>query len=691
MKYFKKFFSKKFFYFGLILLLILVLEFVLYQNLQIFSPSRNILLFFLLQINFLILLLLLFFIFRYLWKTFWDLKGGRGSKSLKIKLFLLYFLSLSFPALVLSGGSYIFLKKSLDLWFKDILSQKILGHYLNREDLIKEVEEDLLKKALKIKSEYIEKTENIQSKVLRERFRYFWGVDSIEVFTLEGILFKRTYSDKIEERPGIPPSIIEELLKEKGPQSQIQTYGSSLLVRIFVLANNAQRKSYILAVGKVVNPKNLGFIPNSQKDLAQSINLFVFLSFLLIILLILFLGIWVGHKFGKSLSEPLQSLILATQKISQRNFDLSELKALSSSEDEIGILIQSFTKMAEEIKIYQETLKKYNQNLVNLFNLLPVGLIIFKRNSEIFFQNSTFQQILENFGSIELKKWTQSLSLEHYFQNLNYREPFYKIYTWERDNKVIPLGITFMKLDPWEEDLLLLIVENLEEKELLKQLSLWREVAIKLAHEIKNPLTPIKLSIERLKKKLSSDIPLEKQEFFENTVNLILKYIEELKNLTQQLYSFSKKRETEKVWIDLRENIQETLWLYQAAYPSLKISFTWNEKGEYKLWVDPFHLKRVWINLIENSIKAMEGKGEIAFQLEEEDQKIKVFYRDSGPGLKEELIQALNHGDLSILQKVGTGLFIIYTSLTLCKGTLKVQNHPIKGTEFILEFLKNPK
>lgn len=679
-------FIKKLFWIAFIILFVVSLQYLLYKSEFLSLPERNLFLFFALQIDFILLLVLLYLIFRYLYKIFWSIRGRKVSGSLKFKLFAVYFLSIAFTAFVLVVGSLIFLKKGIDYWFEEFSALKISSHFLKEEDWLKDLEADLVKKAFKIKNEYIEKTENIRSKDLRERYRYFMNLDSIEVYTLQGELYKKTYSSEIPSKQGIPPSIVEDLLREKQAQSIVHPIDSNLLIRVFTLTHDKAGKPYILAVGKLFDPNKLREYTKREKNLSQTFQLFLILSLSLVFLLVLFLGIWVGNKLGKTLTEPLQTLILATQKISHRDYRLDDLPLETSQDDEISQLILAFRKMAEEIKRYETTLRKYNQYLRGVLNALPVGILILRENEELLFANEQFNRFLSDFNFRNFQEFCENLSIKEYFNNLAVEESLYKNVIFTRYERELNLGVTFMKLELFNEILKLLIIENLEEKETLKRLSLWREVALIIAHEIKNPLTPIKLSVERLRKRLRNDLPVEKREFLDNTVNLVNKYVEELKKLAYDLYYFSERSSLEKIEVNIRENIKEVVELYRSAYQDVQIDLS--ETRDVLFKADPFQLKRIWINLFENSIKAMNERGEIKIKAFEKEARIFVIFEDTGPGLDEAVIKAFNKGDLSSLKKIGTGLLIVTSIVKLHEGKVRVENREEGGSRFVLEFPK---
>lgn len=673
-----------------LLVFFLLIQYFLYESNFWGGVQKNTLLFLLLQIDLLILLFLLYLLFRYLFSIFWEIRAKRVSKSLKYKLVAVYFLSITFPALILILGSFFFLKKGLDYWFEEYSSIQLATHLLREEDYFKKEEADLLMKAYKIRDEYISQVETIKSKDLRERYRYFLNLDSIEIYTLQGELFKKTYSSEITSKPGIPPSLIEALLKTKKPQVQMQQVHSSLLLRVFILVNDLRGNFYILSVGKIVDPQFLRAPHEERQSLHKQITYFVILSFLIVLFLVLFLGVWVGNKLGKRLTEPIQGLILATQKISQRDYSLEEITWQGLQEDELATLIKSFKQMAEEIKRYEETLRKYNEYLGGVLNALPVGILILRENTEPFFLNQTLKNWLSSMGYESPALFVERLALKDYLQSLDISKGFYKVFTLKEKDRDLSFGITFMNLELPGERLFLMILENLEEKKTLERLSLWREVAVKIAHEIKNPLTPIKLSIERLKKRLYEELPPDKKDLLEKTVTVVNTYIEELRKLAQDFYYLSQRPLFERREFDLLKNLEEVLELYKLAYPEVAIEVYTEaqEREAFMIKGDYFQMKRVWINLLDNSLRAMDYKGKIEIRFSSTPKEVRVIYRDHGPGLDEEVSEAFNKGNLEELQKLGTGLLIIKGMVELNGGKIEVERNPQEGTRFYLTFPK---
>jgi len=660
------------------------LEFNIFDFSFLSLSQKNILLFLLFQLNLISILVLLYFIFRYLFKIFWEIKVKKISKSIKIKLFSTYFISIIFPSLILILGSFFFFKKTLDYWIKEFFEEKVISQFMKAEDYYKETERYLLQKGQEIVNKYVSSTEELRSKDLREKFRYFSDLDSIEIYNFSGQLYKKTYSSEIPEKLGIPPSILEKLKTEKIPVAQLSIIKSKPLLRVFITCKDKYGNEWILATGKVLNLQKFAeskIFP--EERYFETFKKFLLMTGISVLLLIVFVGIWVGSKIGRNLTEPLQNLILATQKISQKDYQIEEIPLTSFSEDELGILVNSFKEMVKKVREYEEEMRRYNEYLISILNQLPVGILILDLNFQIKFLNENLKKFLESYEFNNIEELLNYLDLFNLLHTVELESPFYKIFEFTIGTKEVFLGITLLKLNLFREENFMVILENLEEKENLKRLSIWKEVAVKIAHEIKNPLTPIKLSIERLRKRLGNNLEDSAKEVLFKTTEIIEKYVEELRKLATDFYYFSKKPNLNLEKGSLLENLIEVVNLYEFAYPEVKFNIQADDDGECLF--DKFHFKRVWINLIDNSIKAMQEKGEIKIFLSRENGEVIIKMVDTGKGIPEEIKTNIAEGDLIKLKEFGMGLIIAYSVVKLHKGTFQVERNNPSGTVIIIK------
>ncbi|AIH03382.1 sensor histidine kinase [Thermodesulfobacterium commune] len=671
---------------GLLIVLTISLwvEFNLF-DLSLFSTSqKNLFLFFLFQINLILILLLLYFIFRYVIKIFYEIQIKKVSKSLKVKLFFIYFISIVFPSVVLVLGSFFFFKKTLDYWLKEFFEERVLTVLLKPEDYIKDIERDLLSKGQQIITDYLSQTEEIKSSVLRERYRYFMRVDSIEVFDWQGNLKKRTYSSEISQKIGIAPSFLERLKASKIPLSEISLVNSSPYLRVFIPFYDSKGQPLILAIGKFLRLEEF----SGEKELVEKRYFRTFKQFLmtagaLVLLLVVFVGVWVGSKLGRNLTEPLQNLVIAAQKISKKDFNLEELKGLTPLDDEVGRLVEAFNEMTKKIKEYEEEVQNYNRYLLSVLDHLPVGILVLTPDLTVKFSNQSLNHLLKHYEVKSPQDLIDKLNLPALLSQIDLTNPFYTTLSWSTEQKEFSLGITLLKLEFLKTHEYLLIVENLEEKERLKRLSFWKEVALRVSHEIKNPLTPIKLSVERLKRQLEKTLEGEKKEVLLRTTNIIEKYIEELRKLATDFHYFTKKPELNLEKGTLLESLLEVISLYEIAYPEVKFRLKVEDEGE--CWFDKFQLKRVWVNLFDNSIKAMQEKGELSISLAREEGWVILKIEDTGEGVPQEVVEKINQGDLLSLKDLGTGLIMVYSIIDLHKGTINFYRKKDKGTSIVIK------
>ncbi len=666
------------------LLFLLLLEYILYQ-LEIFEfTNKFFFLFLLFQINLLLILFLIYQIFRYVFYNFLEIKTSKLSKSIRLKLFFIYFFSIFFSSLILGVGGFYLFKETSKIWLKGYTSLNFLLKTFPQESFFRSIESDLVAKANKIEKEYINQVEEIRSKDLREKFRYFLNLDAIEVYTLEGDLFKKTYSLDILKNYGIPPSLINILLNEKRPQTQILNIEEKFYVRVFTLVTNKNQISYILTVGKIIDPALI--FSSSSFPWLKFLKSFIFLSLLLIFLLVLFLGIWVGNKLGKTLVEPLKILSYAAQKIANQEYDIT-LPEIKEQGDELALLVRSFKEMVNRLKNLEEERTRYIQSLQAILDHLPIGIALITKDFSLSFQNKHLKKLLEDLSLKDFSHFFTMLNLTQIFQTFDLEQGFYKDFTLETIKGKIFVGLAVIPITLFQGSFYLIIIENLTEKETLKRLSLWKEVAIRIAHELKNPLTPIKLTIERLERKISPDLTPEKKDLFKQSVELILKSIEELHRLSQDLFILSQKPLVERVPSDLVVNLKEVISLYTLAYPHLNLSLKGEEKVVFSF--DPIVLKRLWINLLENSVKAMQGRGDIIIEIKKKENYVEIIYTDSGEGLPEEIVLAFNHGSWEDLKRFGTGLIVIQTVIKLHRGEIFCKNLPPKGSQFFIKLPLN--
>jgi two-component system nitrogen regulation sensor histidine kinase NtrY len=250
------------------------------------------------------------------------------------------------------------------------------------------------------------------------------------------------------------------------------------------------------------------------------------------------------------------------------------------------------------------------------------------------------------------------------------------------------LLISFMRLEDDEKNSLgfVLVFDNLTKMEKMQRVAAWREVARRIAHEIKNPLTPIQLSAQRLRKRYP-EILAEKDGIFNSCTNTIITQVDELKRLVSEFSQFARMPKVHKSPGDLIKLSRETLFLYQEAHR--KITFNCLELTPIPIFsFDAEQIKRCIINLLDNAVAVLPAGGtiDIELSLSQESESVNIKISDNGPGISKDNKLKLFEPYFST-KKTGTGLglAIVSTIISDHNGYIRVQDNIPRGSTFIIE------
>ena len=218
-----------------------------------------------------------------------------------------------------------------------------------------------------------------------------------------------------------------------------------------------------------------------------------------------------------------------------------------------------------------------------------------------------------------------------------------------------------------------------------QRMAAWREVARRIAHEIKNPLTPIQLSAQRLRKRYLEKLQPDGTVFDECT-RTIVKQVEELKGMVNEFSNFARMPACQPTPNRLNEIIQETLVLFQGVQRPIRFEFIPDELPV--LNVDRDQIKRVMINLIKNSLAAIENEGKIRIQTSYDSklQMVRLEVSDDGRGISDEDKGRLFEPYFSTRKSgTGLGLTIVNAIISDHNGYIRVRDNKPKGTTFLIE------
>ncbi len=442
--------------------------------------------------------------------------------------------------------------------------------------------------------------------------------------------------------------------------------------------------------------KNYGTLKAYKMPLKA--NLLIILGF--ITLLVVSIALWIAMRISRGITEPIQNLVRATTIISQGNFDTI---VDPSGDGEIGRLILSFNSMIEKIRntelsLHNAYLESDRRRLCmeSIINNINSGVIFLDDQSRVITINGAAANILDvktdevvNRLYTELVKNIHSDEFHSFIKGINLHN-FHSVKEQMKlsisgKNMVLRIFIIQLKDEAKNSLGTLVVFDDLTELIQAEKALAWQDVAKRLTHEIKNPLTPIKLSAERLLKRWKNkDVNFDR--IIEKATSTIVKEVDGLQRLVNEFSRYGRMPDIELTSSDLNSLINEVIDLYRE-YETLEIQLYY-ETDVKEIMLDPEQFKRVLINIFDNAIQAIEENGKIGIIVKEDESHsyILIEISDNGKGIDEEDKDKLFQPYFS-RRKNGTGLGLAIAQRIVMehKGSIKVSDNVPKGSIFKIE------
>jgi two-component system nitrogen regulation sensor histidine kinase NtrY len=228
-----------------------------------------------------------------------------------------------------------------------------------------------------------------------------------------------------------------------------------------------------------------------------------------------------------------------------------------------------------------------------------------------------------------------------------------------------------------------IVLEDLTELIKAQQLAAWSEAARRVAHEIKNPLTPIRLDAERMLRK-QQDGDADAPAALSGGVEIIVREVETLKRMVDEFSRFARMPRPQPTEVDLGSWLAETLHLYRGVKPGVAVAGT-VDPGAASAQLDPEQLKRALINLLDNAVEATPAPGEVDVRIERLDGRLEIRVSDTGPGIAPEARDKIFLPYFSTKGRgSGLGLAIVHRIVADHHGTLRVEDNTPRGSVFVI-------
>ena len=689
--------------------------------------SNTILMFILININLLLVVLLIFLVFRNLVKLFYDRKQNVMGARLRTRL-VVAFISLTLvPAIILFVFAVGFISTSIKFWFNVPVDQA-LAHSLKVGKSIYRHLEDNNKFFLERAAYQINKQNLLRDYRRAELSRYIqivqreFNLDAVEVYSAAGERLVYAVSQELETDPvaDIPVEVLQQDATGKSNTVSLSrhTPGGELVTSISSLPFGASRSKAdaLLAISLRLPPglsSDLTAISRGYKEyhqikiLQEPIQVSYLISLTIVGLLVVFCAIWFGFYIAKSLTTPIMELAKGLQKVAagDLNYTIERL-----ADDEIGELVSSFNKMTNDLRTGRNQIEASTAMLARqkdeiearrlymetVLDNISTGVISLNANGAITTINKSAEKMLSipQVGILN-RHYTNVLSGRF----LQLAREFVERITKQGENTIVfPMRLTIsgqtrsfmMHLTALRHGKhyqfmgMVLVVDDLTELERAQRMAAWREVARRIAHEVKNPLTPISLSAQRLKRKFAA---AANDRVFDECIRTILDYVDIIRNLVNEFSAYAKFPTAKPGPCDLLTLIRETTDLYAEEDGALKFTFNTPESAP-PVSLDRGQIKQALINLIDNAIAAMKGVGEIIITVTYDDLAglVRIEFADTGEGIPDE--EKVNMFEPYFSTKktgMGLGLAIVNSIITDHGGKISVHDHHPVGTRFVIE------
>ena len=699
---------------GIISILILIFITISVKFPQIggkINVANFIIIYSLIAINVILILLLIFLAGRNLVKLIFERKRKVLGAKLRTKL-VAAFVSLSLvPTILLFLVAVGFITNSVEHWFSAQVEQSLQGALEVAQTYYRDFANHTVSSAQKIGlslheqgSLRVEKGRMLLRESLEAKRREY-NLSTVAILWRGEKIFIQVEDPATQSIPlDLPKDFLEAGFSGK-EASRILTLGEGeRIIGIAPIINPSEGGEVVgIIVASHFIPKSLtakmreisqAFVEYKQSKIwKKSIKFSYMMALLMVTLLIVFSATWFGFHLAKDITVPIKDLVEATDRIASGDLNFRiQMKAA----DEIGMLVQSFNQMTGDLQVSRSELEQRKKYMEIVLKNVAAGVISIDEKGKVTTINTSAEQMLEIKGEAILEKnFAEALPKEYVVQieqllnelKSSGKDSMERQLTVNLEGKSLSLLINLTNLKDEEGKSLgvVAVFDDLTQLIKAQRMAAWREVARRIAHEIKNPLTPIQLSAERLRKRYLEKLQPDGTVFDECT-RTIVKQVEELKGMVNEFSNFARMPASQPTPNRLNEIIQETLILFQGVQRPIRFEFIPDELPV--LNIDRDQMKRVMINLIKNSLAAIEDEGKIRIQTSYDSklQIVRLEVSDDGRGISDEDKGRLFEPYFSTRKSgTGLGLTIVNAIISDHNGYIRVRDNKPKGTTFLIE------
>ena len=688
--------------------------------------ASNIAVFALLNLNLIVLLLLVLLLLRNLVKLWFERREKVIGAQFKAKL-VLAFLSLSLiPSTLIFLIASNFINKSIEGWFKPQVERPLDQALAVAQTYYGNLERMALRHAKQI-SRVVDRDgllsedhrESLAAYLVEQQDRL--GLSAITVFGAQG-----------QELVHVKDPILGDLATREINEAQLRqgVAGQELttvrelssgdlveaVVPIWTTRGGQRAVVGVVVVGTHVTERlearvraiSQAFREYKQLKLLKTpIKGIYILLFLLMTLIVVFSFTWFALYLAKGITGPIEQLAEGTREIAAGNL---AYKVEAQGDDEIGVLVNSFNRMTDDLgrskrqleEAYLDLSDKHTEledrrvYIETVLEAITTGVVSFDPLGRL----TTINRAAARMLGVNEATATGRL-LEEVFAGPALRPVVAQVQRMRRPNAAsaelavqlrrpgatlsLVASATALRGPDNEYAGTVVVLDDLTELLKAQRVAAWREVAQRIAHEIKNPLTPIQLSAQRLRRRLSRTASEERLVL--EATETIIHEVDGLKRLVDEFSRFARMPVLAPRPTDVRQLVDSVASLYRESHPALSIT-TRHPDDLPLLEVDPDHIKRAVLNLVDNAVEAVGGTGDVGVETVHvpETSHARIIVADNGPGISAEDKEKLFLPYFSTkVAGMGLGLPIVHEIVSEHGGTIWIEDNQPKGTRFVIE------
>ena len=637
-----------------------------------------------------------------------QLKNRVIGSRMTVRIVILFSLLSVTPVLVVYYFSLDFLHRGIDSWF-DLRIEQALDDSLELSRLALDVRmRELLNTTEKIAEELVESNDSelpFYINQIRERI----NANELTLLTKKGVIVVSSSKDTKSLVPNTPEETILLQLTQNNSYIGIDLIkNKGLMIRAVVNlpATGIDKKEKMMQALYPISERMNQLAANVQTSFIEYQELSYLreqlkFSFIIILTLVLlfsvFSAVWAAFYSARTLSAPIKDLAQGTRDIAKGNYNT---KLPVPSNDELGFLVASFNDMTDKISQARDTAKNSQQEaesqqiyLETILSRLSSGVIVLNKNGEIEKSNISAAQILQiEIDALNQKNIDNIINtfpkLTNFFECIsnNISE---KTYDWREQitlsektgNQIIMINGSILTSSNNSVSKYIIVFDEITALVQGQRDAVWSEIARRLAHEIKNPLTPIQLAAERLRNKYLLNSDSNNVEMLDRMTNTIIQQVETMKVMVNDFSDYARSSDSKKEEIEIVHLLQEGVDLFSNMNHGSRIEI--DIKTDLpKIYGDEKKLRQVLNNLLTNAVDANAMGHDNSLKISakvaniEDNEIIEIRIMDSGPGIDPLVENNLLEPYITTKEKgTGLGLAIVKKIIDEHSGTFWLENN----------------